>query len=158
MFLHVGSKTIIFIKQSQKRLIIILVICICFNYYIKSLNLIHIGYTSTVHACFGVNRELVEVIVLFMRMTSLIGLLTIETGSEDDGLLDLSDDDFFLTGSSSDEADADDEWTDKSTRYSLYLCLLMDFIMLFKITIWIHFLVILRLKSTYIHVSSTNNL
>lgn len=39
-----------------------------------------------------------------------------ETGSEDDGLLDLSDDDFFLAGSSSDEADADDEWTDKSTR------------------------------------------
>ncbi|MBA0749533.1 hypothetical protein Gogos_003449 [Gossypium gossypioides] len=39
-----------------------------------------------------------------------------ETGSEDDGLLDLSDDDFFLTGTSSDEADADDEWTDKSTR------------------------------------------
>ncbi|KAK1592664.1 hypothetical protein Q3G72_028448 [Acer saccharum] len=39
-----------------------------------------------------------------------------ETGSEDDGLLDLSDDDFFLDGSSSDEADADDEWTDKSTR------------------------------------------
>ncbi|MBA0813124.1 hypothetical protein Gohar_027004, partial [Gossypium harknessii] len=38
-----------------------------------------------------------------------------ETGSEDDGLLDLSDDDFFLTGTSSDEADADDEWTDKST-------------------------------------------
>ncbi|KAF5452743.1 hypothetical protein F2P56_027710 [Juglans regia] len=39
-----------------------------------------------------------------------------ETGSEDDGLMDLSEDDFFLTGSSSDEADADDEWTDKSTR------------------------------------------
>ncbi|TKY51938.1 rRNA-processing protein efg1 [Spatholobus suberectus] len=39
-----------------------------------------------------------------------------ETGSEDDGLLDMSDDDFFLAGSSSDEADADDEWTDKSTR------------------------------------------
>ncbi|RZC81359.1 hypothetical protein C5167_043934 [Papaver somniferum] len=39
-----------------------------------------------------------------------------ETGSEDDGLLDMSDDDFFLTGSSSDEADADDEWTDKSAR------------------------------------------
>ncbi|CAK9136673.1 unnamed protein product [Ilex paraguariensis] len=39
-----------------------------------------------------------------------------ETGSEDDGLLDLSEDDFFLGGSSSDEADADDEWTDKSTR------------------------------------------
>ncbi|KAI4342697.1 hypothetical protein MLD38_027289 [Melastoma candidum] len=39
-----------------------------------------------------------------------------ETGSEDDGLLDLSEDDFFLNGSSSDEADADDEWTDKSVR------------------------------------------
>ncbi|XP_058770716.1 rRNA-processing protein EFG1-like isoform X2 [Vicia villosa] len=39
-----------------------------------------------------------------------------ETGSEDDGLLDLSDDDFFVAGSSSDEADADDELTDKSTR------------------------------------------
>ncbi|PIA31528.1 hypothetical protein AQUCO_04900082v1 [Aquilegia coerulea] len=39
-----------------------------------------------------------------------------ETGSEDDGLLDMSDDDFFLAGSSSDEADADDEWTDKSAR------------------------------------------
>ncbi|VVA89913.1 unnamed protein product [Arabis nemorensis] len=39
-----------------------------------------------------------------------------ETGSEDDGLLDLSDDDFFVNGSSSEEADADDEWTDKSTK------------------------------------------
>lgn len=39
-----------------------------------------------------------------------------ETGSEDDGLLDLSEDDFFLAGTSSDEADADDEWTDKSLR------------------------------------------
>ncbi|XP_031398951.1 rRNA-processing protein EFG1 [Punica granatum] len=39
-----------------------------------------------------------------------------ETGSEDDGLLDLSEDDFFMSGSSSDEADADDEWTDKSAR------------------------------------------
>ncbi|KAL4590517.1 hypothetical protein LXL04_003449 [Taraxacum kok-saghyz] len=38
-----------------------------------------------------------------------------ETGSEEDGL-DLSEDDFFLSGSSSDEADADDEWTDKSAR------------------------------------------
>jgi hypothetical protein len=45
-------------------------------------------------------------------------LLTLtETGSEDDGLLDLSEDDFFLAETSSDEADADDEWTDKSTRY-----------------------------------------
>ncbi|KAF6170320.1 hypothetical protein GIB67_043010 [Kingdonia uniflora] len=39
-----------------------------------------------------------------------------ETGSEDDGVLDISEDDFFLAGSSSDEADADDEWTDKSAR------------------------------------------
>jgi hypothetical protein len=47
-------------------------------------------------------------------------LLTLtETGSEDDGLLDLSEDDFFLAETSSDEADADDEWTDKSTRYYL---------------------------------------
>ncbi|MBA0615019.1 hypothetical protein Godav_015220 [Gossypium davidsonii] len=38
-----------------------------------------------------------------------------ETGSEDDGLLDLSDDDFFLTGSSSEEADADDEWTESTS-------------------------------------------
>lgn len=44
-----------------------------------------------------------------------------ETGSEDDGLLELSDDDFFLNGSSSDDAEADDEWTDKSTRYILQL-------------------------------------
>lgn len=43
----------------------------------------------------------------------------LETGSEDDGLLDMSEDDFFLTGSSSDEADADDEWTDKSTRFNI---------------------------------------
>lgn len=48
---------------------------------------------------------------------ALLKLLSTETGSEDDGLLDLSEDDFFLSGSSSDEADADDEWTDKSTRY-----------------------------------------
>ncbi|KAL0433595.1 UNVERIFIED_CONTAM: hypothetical protein Slati_2693800 [Sesamum latifolium] len=34
-----------------------------------------------------------------------------ETGSEDDGLLDPSEDDFFLNGSSSDDADADDEWS-----------------------------------------------
>ncbi|CAI9118317.1 OLC1v1019874C1 [Oldenlandia corymbosa var. corymbosa] len=39
-----------------------------------------------------------------------------ETGSEEDGLLDPSDDDFFLSGSSSDDADADDEGTDKSIR------------------------------------------
>ena len=49
--------------------------------------------------------------------SSFLATLT-ETGSEDDGLLDLSEDDFFLAGSSSDEADADDEWTDKSTRWA----------------------------------------
>lgn len=42
-----------------------------------------------------------------------------ETGSEDDGILDLSEDDFFLAGSSSDEAEADDEWTDRSARYTI---------------------------------------
>ncbi|KAF3778071.1 rRNA-processing protein [Nymphaea thermarum] len=39
-----------------------------------------------------------------------------ETGSDEDGPLDVSEDDFFLSGSSSDEVEADDEWTDKSTR------------------------------------------
>ncbi|XP_074570748.1 uncharacterized protein LOC141827413 [Curcuma longa] len=38
-----------------------------------------------------------------------------ETASDDDAL-DVSEDDFFLCGSSSDEAEADDEWTDRSTR------------------------------------------
>ncbi|KAE8731792.1 CBL-interacting protein kinase 4 [Hibiscus syriacus] len=44
-----------------------------------------------------------------------------ETGSEDDGLLDLSDDDFFLSGSSSEEADADDEWTESTRCLQYYL-------------------------------------
>jgi hypothetical protein len=38
-----------------------------------------------------------------------------ETASDDD-TLDVSDDDFFVSGSSSDE-EADDEWTDKSAKY-----------------------------------------
>ncbi|KAI0511509.1 hypothetical protein KFK09_012139 [Dendrobium nobile] len=38
-----------------------------------------------------------------------------ETGSDDD-VQDMSEDDFFSVGSSSDEVEADDEWTDKSTR------------------------------------------
>ena len=42
-----------------------------------------------------------------------------ETGSEDDGLADLSDDDFFVSGTSSDEADADDELTDISARWPI---------------------------------------
>lgn len=53
---------------------------------------------------------------LFDKMSTNFCATVTETGSEDDGLLDLSDDDFFLPGSSSDEADADDELTDKSTR------------------------------------------
>ncbi|CAM6027485.1 unnamed protein product [Sphagnum balticum] len=36
-----------------------------------------------------------------------------ETGSEDEAV-DMSEDDFFMAGSSSDDVDADDEWTDKS--------------------------------------------
>lgn len=66
----------------------------------------------------------------------LFGIHLTETGSEDDGLLDLSDDDFFLTGTSSDEADADDEWTDKSTRYMLHLRVeLLNWTLLF-VLIW----------------------
>ncbi|CAN0858956.1 hypothetical protein LINGRAHAP2_LOCUS7524 [Linum grandiflorum] len=49
------------------------------------------------------------------------GRLTTETGNEDDGLSDLSEDDFFLAGSSSNEAAADDEWTDKSTKYCVHI-------------------------------------
>lgn len=44
-----------------------------------------------------------------------------ETGSEDDGAMDISEDDFFLAGSSSEEADADDEWTDRSARQSYFM-------------------------------------
>lgn len=39
-----------------------------------------------------------------------------ETGSEDDGALDMSEDDFFMGGSSSDDADADDELGDDTSR------------------------------------------
>ncbi|CAM6031591.1 unnamed protein product [Sphagnum compactum] len=39
-----------------------------------------------------------------------------ETGSEDEAV-DMSEDDFFMAGSSSDDVDADDEWTDKSPRF-----------------------------------------
>jgi hypothetical protein len=38
-----------------------------------------------------------------------------ETGSDEEGM-DMSEDDFFMAGSSGDDADADDEWTDKSPR------------------------------------------
>lgn len=42
-----------------------------------------------------------------------------ETASDDD-TLDVSEDDFFMSGSSSDE-EADDELTDKSTKYDSQL-------------------------------------
>lgn len=40
-----------------------------------------------------------------------------ETGSDDDGATEMSEDDFFLVGSD-DNADADDEWTDKTSRHA----------------------------------------
>ena len=69
----------------------------------------------------------------------LFGLPLTETGSEDDGLLDLSEDDFFLSGSSSDEADADDEWTDKSTRYTFHWEGRCSFLTLFLLKVLIFF-------------------
>lgn len=48
----------------------------------------------------------------------------IETGSDDDGNIDVSEDDFFMEESSSDE-DADDEWTDKSARYNEHALIIM---------------------------------
>ena len=39
-----------------------------------------------------------------------------ETGSDDDEATEMSEDDFFLAGSD-DNADADDEWTDKTSRH-----------------------------------------
>lgn len=73
--------------------------------------------------CGGDNEELVEKRNK-LRMQIKVNILAAaangkeleETGSEDDGLVDLSDDDFFVSGTSSDEADADDELTDLSTR------------------------------------------
>lgn len=57
---------------------------------------------------------------LFDLMSTWFYATVAETGSEDDGHLDLTDDDFFLAGSSSDEADADDEWTDKSRLAEMF--------------------------------------
>jgi hypothetical protein len=37
----------------------------------------------------------------------------------------LSEDDFFMGGSSSDDVDADDEWTDKSPRWRPKILLLV---------------------------------
>ena len=45
----------------------------------------------------------------------LFSVVIADTGSEDEAM-DMSEDDFFIAGSSSDDADADDEWTDKSPR------------------------------------------
>lgn len=73
--------------------------------------------------CGGDNAELVEKrnklrvqIKAKLLAAAASGKDLEETGSEDDGLVDLSDDDFFISGSSSDEADADDEMTDISAR------------------------------------------
>lgn len=84
----------------------------CFTYYFKAFgicphNLLLFGSTLSKY--------------MFLPKPFLL-ICPTETGSEDDGLLDLSEDDFFLSGSSSDEANADDEWTDKSTRY-LHNCI-----------------------------------
>ncbi len=38
--------------------------------------------------------------------------LLAETGSDEEAM-DISEDDFFVAGSSGDDADADDEWTDR---------------------------------------------
>lgn len=90
------------------------------------------------HECFVVTVNLVKYIAIIIGINkTFIGFLVTETGSEDDGLLDLSDDDFFLTGSSSDEADADDEWTDKSTRYLWADMILLQF-GLFSSIFWIY--------------------
>lgn len=61
-------------------------------------------------------NQLREKIKTNIRTAAASGKDLEETGSEDDGNLDMSEDDFFLGGSSSEEADADDEWTDKSAR------------------------------------------
>lgn len=55
--------------------------------------------------------------VLHLFHAQIFGLVDLAETASDDDALDVSEDDFFLSGSSSDEAEADDEWTDKSTRY-----------------------------------------
>ncbi|KAH9307276.1 hypothetical protein KI387_035187, partial [Taxus chinensis] len=64
----------------------------------------------------GIRNNLRERIKANVASAAASGVDLEETGSDDDGAMDISEDEFFLAGSSSDEADADDEWTDKSTR------------------------------------------
>ncbi|GAB4843288.1 hypothetical protein Ancab_013253, partial [Ancistrocladus abbreviatus] len=72
--------------------------------------------------CHGLVDDLLKLNAFFgLNHPDFYVLNLSETGSEDDGHLDLSDDDFSLDGSSSDESDADDELTDKSTKYDLQL-------------------------------------
>eukprot|EP00252_Welwitschia_mirabilis_P012157 TRINITY_DN2703_c0_g1_i1.p1 TRINITY_DN2703_c0_g1~~TRINITY_DN2703_c0_g1_i1.p1 ORF type:complete len:413 (-),score=90.29 TRINITY_DN2703_c0_g1_i1:154-1278(-) len=61
-------------------------------------------------------NELREMVKANLAAAAASGVDLEETGSEDDGIMDISEDEFFQAGSSSDDADADDEWTDKSTR------------------------------------------
>lgn len=61
-------------------------------------------------------NKLRELIKANLAAAAASGIDLEETGSDDDGAMDISEDEFFLAGSSSDDANADDEWTDKSTR------------------------------------------
>ncbi|KAJ7568796.1 hypothetical protein O6H91_01G048900 [Diphasiastrum complanatum] len=58
-----------------------------------------------------------EKIKVNLAAAAATGVELEETGSEDDLQLDISEDDFFLSGKESGDADADDEWTDKSLRF-----------------------------------------
>ncbi|XP_057871602.2 rRNA-processing protein EFG1 isoform X2 [Cryptomeria japonica] len=64
----------------------------------------------------GKRNKLREQIKANLAAAAASGVDLEETGSDDDGAMDISEDEFFMAGSSSDEVDADDEWTDKSTR------------------------------------------
>ncbi|KAG6551652.1 hypothetical protein Mapa_006738 [Marchantia paleacea] len=63
----------------------------------------------------ALRNELRERIKANIAAAAAAGVDLEETGSEDEAM-DLSEDDFFMAGSSSDDADADDELTDKSPR------------------------------------------
>ncbi|KAL2621580.1 hypothetical protein R1flu_001785 [Riccia fluitans] len=63
----------------------------------------------------AVRNELRKRIKANIAAAAAAGVELEETGSEDEAI-DVSEDDFFMAGSSSDDADADDELTDKSLR------------------------------------------
>jgi hypothetical protein len=65
-----------------------------------------------------VTDSLDEFSIFFLSFWQVLNLILhhlTETASDDDAM-DVSEDDFFMSGSSSDE-EADDEWTDKSAKY-----------------------------------------